>query len=234
MLVTDYFARLSYGPLSNLSLSGEGSGTINTTQHNKLIEHLNTGLQKLYSRFVLREKNAIVEQYAHITFYHLDKRYAKENPVRPTDNTPYLIDLPAEPFEDDVLRILNVYDEYGVDRLNLSPDYRMKIYSPFPNTIQVVDPLQGRPLSVVYQANHRKLEFGVINAEITLPSVLESALISYVAYLVYGDMNTEGSLLSAQRHLGDYEKMCATIELNGSTGVDISPDIQVFHKRGWI
>jgi hypothetical protein len=233
MLVSDYFTKLSYGPLSNLSLSGEGAGTIVEAQQNKIIGYLNDGLQRIYTRFTLREREVLIEQHAHITFYHLDKRYAKENLVRPPENIPYILDLPDEPFEDDVLRVLSVVDEFSMERLNITEDNVCKVFTPFPNIIQVPFPEQDRPLSVVYQANHRRLEFGVTNAEIFLPAVLEPALVSLVAAQVYSSMNTQESNAKGREHMNDYELLVQGLESKGTTGIEVPPHLQTFEQRGF-
>lgn len=233
MLVSDAFKRLSYGLLSNLSMSNDGSGEIADNSKNKLVGYMNDALDRLYTRFCLLEREVMLRQYLHITQYHLDKRFAVENPDRPSSNYPYILDLPAEPFSDDAVKILEVYDEAGCRLpLNDADDFT-SLFTPYPTTLQVPNPKDGRPLSVRYQAIHPTLEFGAYTTEIKLPAILESPFLTLVAHFVFSHMNSAESTVKGQEHFATYERLCAEIEGKGNAEISGPSTSNKFQVRGF-
>ena len=112
MNIEDLFRNLSYGELSNLALSVEGSGTIVESARPKIVTYANDALTRLHTRFPLRTKDVLIEMYAHITNYHLLPRFARSTSPQ-VEKYPYILDLPLEPFVDEVIQIESVFDTYG-------------------------------------------------------------------------------------------------------------------------
>jgi hypothetical protein len=117
MNVDQLFQNLSYGELSNLSMGVEGEGAIEEKHQPKIILHANEGLLRLYTRFLLLEKDVLIEQVEHITNYHLLKRFAESNWNPEEEPYAYIKDLGREPFEEDVIKILSVLTVMGIDCL---------------------------------------------------------------------------------------------------------------------
>lgn len=212
MKIVDLFRRLSYGELSNLAVSDSGSGTIKTEKHPQMIQYMNAGLLALYSRFVLSEKSLLIEQVENITNYHLKPEYARSsNSDKPHK---YIRDFPGSPFQGDVIKILEVYDEFQV-RLPLNDqDNPYSLFTPRPSTLQIPAPRAGRPLWITYQACHRVLTDSgdeAINQLIDLPFTLETALQNYVAYKTYSHMNGADNVVKGQEYLAAYEAICGEI-----------------------
>lgn len=234
MLVQDVFKRLAVNHLSNLSMAEEATGTIRLRDQNKITGYINDALLRIYSRFVLYQRDVLIEQQMHITNYHLDKRYAKNNPDRPATYHPYILDLPNERYQDDAIKILEVFDEYGSALpLNDSDKYG-SVFTPYPIILQVPHPKQGRPLAVRYQAAHRKLEYSVLNAEVDIPIVLEAALLSLVASSVYRDMNTQESTVKGQEHFVTFERICAEIDDKDHASITSMSIGKKFEERGFV
>lgn len=233
MQVTDYFKELSYGLLSNLSMSGEGSGDIVDAQKNRVVGYMNDALMRIYSRFSLRERDVVIRQYRHITQYHLDKRYAMFNDERPEANKPYILDLPAEQFVNDAIKILKVYDEFGQERVLNDSDDPCSLFTPYPTTLQVLAPEEGRPLGVCYQAKHEELPFNLYTTEVELPTVLEEPFKLLIAHYVFSHMNTADSSAKAQEHMLSYETVCLDIEMKGAANIGAPASGRKFEKRGW-
>lgn len=225
---------LSYGHLSNLSMATATPGEIRVSDRNKIISYLNEGLLRLYSRFNLLERELMLNQYGHITNYHLDKRFANFNPQRLSQHLPYILDLPNEQFNDDVIKVLAVYD-IGGNRLALNDENAAySVFTPYPTTLQVPLPQEGHPLSVQYQARHPELPYSVLETEVIIPSVLENALLSFVAYLTYFHMNTQESANMATGHLSMYEGVCVEVENQGNASITNMANRHKFNKNGWI
>ena len=236
MILSELHEMLSYGELSNLAMSGEGSGTIEDASKPKILLYTNDALLRLYSRFVLREKSVLVEQYEHITFYHLLPRFAVNyTPAGPSDTEEirYIIDVVGEPFLDDVIKPLQVYDSVN-GRLPLNDDSNSySVFTPQSKCIQVPNPIDERMMSVSYQARHIPL-LGELDEIIDIPDVLMSALTAYIAYKVYSHMNTQESTAKAQEHITMYEAICKSAEESDLLGTSISVTNTRFEQHGWV
>jgi hypothetical protein len=234
MKLSDLFKSLSYGELSNLAMAAEGNGSIVTADQPKLVLHANEGLLKLYTRFILKEKDVVIQTVDHITNYHFLKKYALSVYQVGQIEYPYIQDLVAEPFQEDMIKILAVYNDCGQE-LPLNDDERLSsLFTPQARVLQVPRAVTGIGLSVLYQARHMPLTLGELEAEIELPDVLHSALSAYIAYKVYTNMNTAESTAKAQEHLGNYEGTCLEAETKDLLSTSISTTNSRFKKRGWI
>ena len=124
MELEELLCALSIGELSNLSMSNEGDGTIVDDKKMAIVAYANTGLKRLYSRFLLIEKALLLRQQAGITYYHLKKGFSvfTHDPLKV--DVPYILDSEMEPFFGDVARVLSVWDEDG-DHRSKDNDHRL-------------------------------------------------------------------------------------------------------------
>lgn len=235
MKIEDLFRQLSFGELSNLSISDSGSGLIIEAKHPQLIQYLNDGLLALYSRFMLKEKDILIEQVAHIPNYHLKLKYAESTGSKVP--YPYIKDLPDEPFEEDVIRILTVTNAWGEKyTLNDVADAD-SLFTPQPDVLQVPNPVAGEPLAISYQARHRKLvDDGedVLFQDIEVPFYLENALRLYVAYKVFSHMNGQENILKSQEYMGTYEATCLDVEARDLVNQTYHTSHRKLEQRGFV
>lgn len=234
MLVSDLFTRLSYGPFSNLSIGMDGSGTIADATKPKIITHLNDALTQLYSRFVLSEDDLLINQDDGIRYYHLTPEFAASNVDAPLGQVQYIVDTPEDPFTGNVIKVLVVRDQYGREMDLNDPTGSNPIYTPQPLLLQVPSPELDAPLGVVYQASHPLIGISDYAAKISVPRVLEPALISHIAYQVYSNMNSSESSAKASEHLSIYESVCSSIEDKDLVNNTYSMSNVRFEKRGWV
>lgn len=236
MIVDDLFQELALGELSNLSLSE--NGTIIPQKRPQIIVYANEGLLALHSRFVLKEKDVLVEMREGVTNYHLLKRYAisqydEDNPPNRWD-LPYIMDTVAEPFEEDVIKILSAYNSYGI-RLPLDDqESRLSVFNPQGNVLQVPFPIPGQAISLEYQAEHPKLDHCNCDDEIVLPNVLKPALKAYIASKVFMHMNTSENTAKGHEHMMLYENICLDVVEKDLVNSSSSTTNTVFNQRGWI
>ena len=232
MNIEDLYRNLSYGELSNLFLSGEGSGTIIESQRPKIILYANDALTRLHTRFPLRTKDLLVEMYAHITNYHLLPRFAR-NTVPQEEPIQYILDLPLEKFEDEVSCVEEVYDSYGCKLpLNDAADCN-SLYTPQAKVLQVPNPIAGTALNVVYRTLHSTLVADRLDQPIRLPESLHAALTAYIAYKVYSHINTAEATAKAQEHLAFYESVCNEATQFDVVAATVSNTNVRFDQRGW-
>lgn len=234
MNVNELFRRLSFGELSNLSIGSEGAGSINEDGRAKIISYANEGLLRLYSRYVLKESNLLLQLSDFITNYHLTARYAQSNANPLQGDTLYIVDNLLEPFPDDVIKVLEVTNAIG-QRLPLNDiDNALSLFTPQPTMLQMTYPQEGQVLSVVYQAQHDQLAYDDFDARIHLPRVLEGALTAFVAHKVFLHMNGQDNSAKSAEHLAIFEGICQDVVDKDLVNSSSSSSGAKFHDRGFV
>lgn len=239
MTLLPLIKRLGYGILHNTSYAKiEDVG--DPEQILPLVTLIDEGLTRLYSRFVLRERHLILEMQVGVTFYHFNKLYTVQNGDTIRVPYPYIMDLPNDPFDEDLVKVLSVYDSTGLER-PLGDENNMKsvfmvqydvLHNPYPKDLEV--------LTVVYQAKHKPLMvFDPVDGtvefedEIILPPVLEPALDNYVAYMVHMRIGTAESITKAQGYMAVYNQICEDVEKNDLVNSSRSITNARFDQNGW-
>lgn len=236
MLVSDFLERLSLGPLSNLSLSNEGDGTIVAGKIPAIVNHVNDALLRLFTRFNLSEKELIVETHDATTNYKLHSKYAQSRQDDFPALTPHIIDQ-FKPFTDDLVRVLAVHGSNGRPYPLNDDGASLSLFTPQVNVLQVPAPWVGVPLFVMYQAKHPKLEStgtGFMSVEIDLPTVLEEAALSYVAHRVFANMSGQEHIAVAAVHLTSYENICSEVQDKDLVSASLSQSNTKFEMRGFV
>lgn len=232
------FSELALGELNNLAMS-EG-GTIIGAKRPQIVTYINDGLLALYSKFVLKEQDMLIEMREAVTNYHLLKRYAMSqySDDNPPDrwHLPYIIDNVAEPFQEDVIKILSVYNSFGQKMPLNDLENPMSVFSPQSTVLQVPFPIPGQALSLEYQARHEIITKcdDECDTEIILPDVLFPALRAYIAGKVFLHMNTQESTAKGQEHMLVYESHCLDVVEKDLVNSSSSTTNVRFHKRGWV
>lgn len=234
MIVQDILAALSYGELSNLSLSGEGSGTIVEAKRPLILAHINEAMLRLYSRFILKENSLILETQEGVTTYKLSSRYAQTNPAPILGDVLFIQDNVDKPFLDDVIKVMRVMTVNGLDLPINDQENIYSVFTPQPDAIQVPNPLPDSTLGVVYQAKHPLLVHTALSDEVDLPIVLKGALTAYVAYKVYSSMNGQENAVKAAEHMAMYESICGDVLDYDLVSSSSSTTNVKFHARGFV
>lgn len=232
MKLSELLSRLSYAELSNLSIGNEGRGFIKEADIPKLVAHINDGLIRIYSRFVLCTKQLLLEQVEHITNYHLTTNYAESS--NSGVMYPYIKDLLYGAFKGDVIRVLEVHDDTGQERVLNDKCDPSSLFTPAPQILQVPAPEGGRSLGVMYQASHEHIDGNDLEQEIIIPFVLEGALQAFVAYKVFSHMNGQDNLVKSQEHLNTYESICQDVEERDLVNTTLSTSYYKLEDRGFV
>lgn len=233
MTLDKFLTQLSYGPFSNLSLGNDGDGTIKADKIPMVVDHINEGLLRMYTRLVLRENSVIIEMMESRTRYPLNSKHALSNTESTEDK--FIMDNPDWPFQDDVIKIMEVMNDLGC-RLEINnPTACYSTYTPKENILQVPNPIAGRGLSIVYQAKHPKLDYAVDpEGHIDLTDNLIGALQAYVAYKVYGNMNTQEALLNSQKYQAQYTEIVAEVLEMDTVNMSYSQTNTKFQQNGYV
>lgn len=233
MIIKQFFERLSYAELSNLSLSFDGNGTIEPIHHKKIIQHMNDGLLALYTKFPLCTKELLIEMVEGVTNYHLKPMYTESQYNPAIVPYPYIKDSGCEPFTGDLIRVIEVYDEKGNLPLNDST-LDCSVFTPVYNILQVPRVKDYRALVISYQAKHEILSVANLDANIELPDVLIKALSAYVAYEIYTNMNSAESTAKAIEHLNNFYRICDEAVATDIVSSSISTTTTKFATGGWV
>jgi hypothetical protein len=234
MLLEDLYRRLSYGELSNLALSSEGSGSILEGAQPRIVVYAEEALVRLYSTFILKTKSVILTPLDHITHYHLKKRFAFSQRNVSNEDFYYIQDLDDEPFAEDVIKVLEVFDEVGNEVPLNDAEQPLSVFTPQALMLQVPTAWNGQVLSLLYQASHPKLDARNPRSIIELPDVLDGALTAFIAHKVHSHMNTMESSAKAQEHLSTFTGICTDVVDKDLVATSILRSNSRFHKRGWI
>lgn len=235
MNLQEFCKRLANGRLSNTNLIEDNNGLIIKLSHRtKVVDAINEGLIRLYTRFILNQKDVVISLRDHITSYRLNSLYSET--LYPQDGVeiPYILDLPGEVFVNDVIKILAVYNHDGCELpLNNSTNVK-SVFTPRFDVVQVPEPKTGELMNVVYQAKHILLTVADPLEEITLPDTLYGALEAYVAHLLFADINSDDAKIRSDKQLAKYEQICGDVILTDTISLtNIQSNIK-FQNRGWI
>lgn len=234
MNIEQLFSDLSYGELSSLSLANEGDGTITDAGKERIIRFANEGLLKLYTSFILKQNDVVIELVDWITNYHLLKKFAQSQADTSTQTVLYIKDLWREPFAEDVIRVLEVFTSFGIQLPLDDDDNPHSVFTPQGNVLQVPRPRNGMALSIMYQAKHPVLTLDNPSQEIELPDVLVPALRAWIAARTFGQMNTQESLGTSGVHETSFKNICTEVIQQDLVSTSISTTGKRFEKNGWI
>lgn len=232
MKLSELFTALSYGVLSNLSIGSDGAGTIQTGKEPVIVQHTNEALLKIFSRFVLYEKDLIIQMSGNRTQYPLLKKYAESTDDGGTEK--FIKDGLHDIFTGDVIKILEVFDYIGNKMVLNDAENPYSLFTPQPTVLMTTRPMWNVAYSVAYQARHAVITGEDDEAEIDIPFVLESALQNYIGYLVFSNMTGQEHLVKSQELLGKYETTCLEIEQKDILNQSFTTTNTKFAKRGFI
>lgn len=238
LTLEDCLNKLARGKLSNLSFCE--SGKVKEANIPKVVDAINEGIIRLYSIFPIKEKSLLVELLEGRTDYELTSEHSLRHldfDVEPEefDHWNYYIrDTEEHPFEDDILQIMEVWDDLDRKRPINDSDNPLSVFVPEQNLIIVNFSIHGRVLNIIYKAKHQELNSTNLKALIDIPEFLHNCLFSYVAYLIHADMNTQEAVANSQKYFTEYQNLINEINLSGLFTTDKLVSDKKFIKRGWV
>lgn len=231
MQLSELLTSLSLGVLQNLAVGGGGSGSIPAQHMNKVVSAVNQGLTALYTRFQLVEKEVIVRSYDALTTYPLKRIYADSNAAVVPQK--FIADTPEEPFLEDVIKVLSIYDEAGTELSFNSSEPGCTLFTPNFYTLQILAPVTGVNYYVLYQARHATLSRDP-SQTIDLPIVLNEALECFVAYKILSSMNGQEHAAKAMEHFARYDAICTEAVNNDTLTTSFVGQLGKLDDRGFI
>lgn len=235
MKLSKIIGLLSTGELSKVNLGTNEEAGVTVYNHQELVDYINLGLLSIYTKIPLRVREVTVQEQADIKEYFLRSEYAQSN-SESTQPVKYILDSENDPFDDTLLSIDTVYDEFGYKMpLNDRLDPCGFVITSF-DTIQSNNPAKARKFIVSYRAKAPELlnsGIDILTQNVALPEVLTQVLLYYVAYKVHNSRNTAESQAEAAKFLTLYEKeLLQVTDLN--IGVDAAVANTKLELRGWV
>lgn len=233
MKLEDLFSKLSLGVLSNLAIGSEGQGTIPPQHQHRLAMMVDNALVQLYGRFNLLEREMVIRIYGSWTEYPFEKRYAD---MDPTIGPKFIEDSSANPFTEDVLKILQIFNEWGEEIVLNDPGDATSLFTPNSRLLLVPYPVDGDCYHLLYQAYHPKIVTAApisLTQGILVPPVLVPALEHHVAYQVLSPMNGAEVTTKAGEHLARFEMICAEAEARDLASSSLTQTHMKLEDRGF-
>lgn len=234
MTLQEVLDRLARGKLSNLHLCENGK--VKEQNLAKVVDSINEALLVLYTKLPLKENSVLIELYEGRTDYPITSEHSTR---KRTDSIFdlydfYIRDTDERPFEDDILTILEVWDDLDRKRPINDPDDPLGVYTSDTNVLCVNYTSSVRVLNVIYKAKHKELTPDNLKAEVILPFNLFGALYSYVAYLIHSEINTKEAESNAQKYLAEFNALVSqVIECSPINSDKLVSDAK-FTRRGWV
>lgn len=212
MLLSEVFTYLAQGELRNLTLGGDGNGIIPEKHYPTIIGHINLALTELHTRFPLKERELMVQQFDELEFYKLSSEYSVSSG---TADTLYIIDTVANPFTNDIIRLETAFNEIGEEvPLNDYTDNR-SIFTPAYDFVQIPEPVGTNTTVFIYRANHTMIPLDTTDpttVQVDIPYTFLEALMFYVAYRAYSNKSgNEGQAMSSTYKI-KYESACEFLQ----------------------
>lgn len=238
MKLSEIFAQMSSGELSQLSIGGNEQGVLDEKNWHQILNHVNVGLTALYRRFFLKEGRVKLRLIADRTIYPLHSDYSVLSTKNP-GIVKHILDETAARFQDDILKIERVLTDSGVElSLNdLSDEY--SLFTPSMFTLRVPEKIvkQGNDLperyktenlELVYRANHPQIVvplgyFDPERFEVELPPSHLQALLFYVASRIHNPIGIANEFHAGNSWYARYEQECQDLE---NKGVQVDRDSQ--------
>lgn len=234
MTLDECLKQLALGKLSNTSFVENGK--IIENKKEIVVSQLNEALLRLYTLFPIKEKSVIVELYEGRTVYPLTSAHSirKAKGLITDSYDFYIMDTEENPFQDDILTILSVWDDIDRKRPLNDPENILSVMTPEPNLIELNVVATGRVLNIIYRAKHLILTPDKGEDKVEIPANLFGALFSYVAYLIHSSINTKEAVENAQKYFVEYQNIVNEVIQNQT----ITPDKLTLDKkficRGWV
>ena len=237
MKLSDIFAQLAYGELSQVALVDANTGLLSEAKYPAVLAHVTLGLTALYTRFNLKENRLVLPLRARQVSYAL---HSSED-IR--------VAFGEEDFNDDVLKVEKVLTSAGIELgLNDASD-------PFgcttPSTavlrvaLAVVNKGPDLPadlitdsLELVYRANHPRIVIpasGLAPARVNieLPDSHLEPLLLYVASRVHNPIGMSNEFHAGNSWYAKYEAACARLE-NEGLEIDRGSQNTRAGRGGWV
>lgn len=211
--VFEIMANLTYGELSQYAIGGAEAGKIAEVDYPKIMSVINRGVNQIQLDLRKNENTVRLRLIEGVLTYPIHSKYSM---ITGTENIKYVDDSTFAPFEDDILKIQQVYNKGGKE-LPINKRNRVdSIFVPQHNVIQHPFVKDGDILGVVYTRYTRPT---IVTTEeeakatvLPIPDYTLSALYAYVASKMTAGITTEQEISDSQVWQAEYISRIATLK----------------------
>lgn len=214
--VLQIMENLTYGELSQYSVGGAADGKICETDYPRVMSAINRGVNEIQKDLSINENSVRLRLIEGIVTYPIHSRHSIITGTESPSNKLFVDDSIYDPFEDDILRIHQVYNKGGKELTINNRNRSDTIYIPAHNVIQVPFVKEGDVLGVVYSRMTRPT---VVSTEVTasttflpIPDYGLNALYAYVASIMSAGITTGQEIQDSQVWMSKYETRIAKIK----------------------
>ena len=211
MRLRELFKYLGSGELKHTFVNMFDTTEVDPVHYKELVQHVNLGIQQLYTRFPLLEKEYIVNLEYGVSTYTLPS---------------------------DLLRVNVIYDYTGRQLPVNDENASNSVFLPSTYTLQVPW-ADGTDISVIYRAIPEDLVIDEddldtsLDQEISVPPYMNEALFSYIEYRVRKSQGGESAIQLSQVAKQLFEASCNEIEKrnltnNGDISTCVLPELRGF------
>lgn len=235
----DLLTDMTYGEFAQLNmgnfLPNEHESEPDPKSYAQLSSHINLGLKALYSEFYLSAAELYLQQYEQIGTYTLSYDYAVSNTAS-TQPIKYIVDTAENPFQDNILKIEEAYDELGNLLFLNDATEDLSLFTPTYRSVQIPWPNSFNQVAIQYRATHPIIDFTALSdptaIEVEVPHPLHEALMMYIASRVYQSLNNEGGQ-EGNDYFQKYYSKVADVRRQGLY-VQPEPGNWRFAANGWV
>lgn len=231
MLVSNIINDLKYGELRNFNLGDSSEEGLFPVHYTMMINLINQGILDIYSRVPLMFKEIFIQPRTNMTIYRLLKKHAVSDT---TPNVPkFILDSVEEPFHGNIIKIHAIFNKTGCMYTLNDTAICDSIFVTGMDTIQVPDPSDTEPLSIIYRTYPKEIfENGDITQEIDLPAVYKQALLHFIVAKCHLSRAHMDSEMKESTYMNKY---IAEIEFQRSLGHIVADETSAtkFGVRGF-
>jgi len=231
------FDDLGVGVLKNLSYYNPSINSVNEQDYPIIVSYINLALIALFKRFLLRTGEVIVQQHPSLIRYPLRSQYAASNATS-TELIKYIMDSDEHPFQDDILKIEQVFSELGEEYIINDSKQPYPIFTPTHDTVIMVPTGEiPQAVSVIYRARHPAISmdasFDPFTTMLNIPEYILDALYARVGAYAYKGVSADDTEASASRsYMVQYESECQRLEIEFVAPND-NEESDRFDVKGW-
>lgn len=213
--VFEIMSNLTHNELSQYTVGGAEQGRISEADYPRIMSAINRGVNQIQIDLSLNENSVRLRLIEGVLTYPIHSRHSIYNG---THQYKYVDDSVYDPFEDDILRIRQVYNKEGVE-LPLNNRNRVdSIFIPQHNVIQHPFVIDKDVLGVVYTRYTKpkivSTEEEAASTYLAIPDYTLNALYAYVASMMTAGITTPQEISDSQQWLQRYKELIAGMLLN--------------------
>jgi hypothetical protein len=244
----DLFDELAYGELANVKMGNSVAGTIVEGDYPRVVSAINAALRKIYQRVNLRQKTINLHQQSGVTRYFLRPDYTVAGGAY--DSTHYWEVSVDDPFEDDLIKVIRIFDGAGKQVQLNDAAYPADIFTPEFDVIEIAEPdgsitnADGNTRTaldifpVTYQAYYPTIvltqSLDPLTYKLHIPDYILDALLIYATYKLFRKpiKRIKGETQPSDTLLLEFENAVRTIEKE-KLAPEENYERDPFTENGW-